>query len=186
MTMTGLAQVWVKRRLREGDFAIDATVGNGHDTLFLARAVGANGGVFGFDVQSRALEAASARLKEAGLLERVTLMLESHAEMARALVGRERHRVRAVMFNLGYLPGGDKTLTTQTGVTLRALETALGFLENGGILTAVLYPGHPEGGREAEAVSAWAKALTPPINVTLCRRWNRGDTAPYLIVVEKP
>jgi ubiquinone/menaquinone biosynthesis C-methylase UbiE len=150
---TALAQWLLKSVIAEGDRVIDATVGNGHDTRFLAECVGATGKVQGYDVQQAALD--SAKLRVAELSGRVEFFLQSHAEMA---AHAEQRSVTAVMFNLGYLPGEDHHLTTEAGETLRALEAAAGLLKTGGVLSVVCYPGHPAGATEAVAVEAWMTA----------------------------
>lgn len=145
--------------LTAGDLAIDATVGNGHDTLFLARAVGAGGTVYGFDIQEAALDTAYRRLQEEGLAGRVSLYHAGHEAMAVVLPASVQGRVKAVMFNLGYLPGGDKARTTGIHTTLAALEQARSLLAPGGAISVLAYTGHPGGRDEAEAVKAWAAAL---------------------------
>ena len=147
--------------LAEGDIAIDATVGNGHDTLFLARAVGEGGTVYGFDIQEAALDAAYRRLQEAGMARRVSLYHAGHEAMAVVLPESVRGRVKAVMFNLGYLPGGDKQRTTGINTTLAALEQARLLLAPGGAISVLAYTGHPGGREEAEAVRGWAADLSP-------------------------
>jgi len=134
---------------------IDATAGNGHDTEFLAACVGADGRVLAFDVQAAALAAARARVVAAGLAQRVDFFQESHAAMAaRAAPGT----VAAVMFNLGYLPGEDHRVVTETAATLKGLECATAVLKTGGALAVVCYPGHPGGEVEAAAVEQWFAA----------------------------
>jgi|SRR5690625_703941 len=188
MNITELTHLIVGKFLSEGDIAVDATVGNGHDTLFLARKVGVTGRVIGFDVQEAALAAARERLEhtEKNLLERVTFLRLSHAKMenglAKAGVSAEP---KAILFNLGYLPGGDKSVTTETEETLEALKTALRLLAPGGVLTAVLYAGHPEGERESAAVLEWAKGLPEDFRVYCTTLYNRSETAPKLIAIEK-
>ncbi len=147
--------------LVDGDIAIDATVGNGHDTLFLARAVGEGGTVYGFDIQEAALDTAYRRLQAEGLAVRVSLYHAGHEAMAVVLPESVRTRVKAVMFNLGYLPGGDKHRTTGINTTLAALEQALSLLAPGGAVSVLAYPGHPGGWEETEAVKAWAARLSP-------------------------
>lgn len=148
--------------LVEGDVAIDATVGNGHDTLHLAQRVGDSGLVFGFDIQKAAIETTQARLLAAGIEHRSRLYLASHETMADwvnpSLLDRQ---VRAVMFNLGYRPGGDRLLITRAETTVAALEAALKLLSPGGLMTVVLYPGHPGGARESAAVQEWVQAQVP-------------------------
>lgn len=149
----------IRAVLGPGDIAVDATVGNGHDTRFLAEAVGENGRVHGFDIQAEALSSAGARLEEAGLRNRVILLHRSHGEMAAALPAQLIAQVRAVMFNLGYLPGSDKRVITASDSTLPALEQSLELLAPGGRISVLAYTGHPGGREEAEAVKAWAGRL---------------------------
>ena len=145
--------------LRPGDIAIDATVANGHDTLFLATQVGPAGKVYGFDIQQQALDSAWQRLDAAGASGQVSLYHAGHEVMAMLLPESMEGRVKAVMFNLGYLPGGDKQRTTMTSTTLAALQTALSLLAPGGVISLLAYTGHPGGREEAERLKAWAGSL---------------------------
>ena len=134
----------------------DATVGNGHDTRFLAECVLPGGRIYGFDVQEAALESTRSRLREAGVADDlVDLLHAGHEEMETRVMGP----VAAVMFNLGYLPGGDHALTTSPGPTIAALRAAIGLLKPGGLVSVVCYQGHDGGREEADAVRAWAAAL---------------------------
>ena len=145
--------------LRPGDIAIDATVGNGHDTLFLASRVGTTGKVYGFDIQQAALDGAWQRLDAAGQAAQVALYHAGHETMGLLLPETLQGRVRAVMFNLGYLPGGDKRRTTSASTTLAALQVALGLLVPGGVISLLAYTGHAGGREEAELVKRWAAGL---------------------------
>jgi hypothetical protein len=162
--LTRLAQEFVAEALRPGDWAIDATVGNGWDTLFLTRAVGPMGRVWGCDVQVRALERTQARLAEAGL-GGVELVLACHSEMERWLPDEARGRMRGVMFNLGYLPGDgagvgdDPGPITRPDSTLAALRCALAVLATGGRMSVVCYRGHAGGALEADAVEGLVTGL---------------------------
>lgn len=149
---TELAQLLLRDVIAPGDLAVDATAGNGHDTLFLAQAVGAGGRVLAFDTQAAALESARGRVAAAGLAGRVDFHLESHANMANRTA---QGGVAAVMWNLGYLPGGDHGAITTAGETLRGLEAAARVLKAGGWMTVVCYPGHAGGDEEAAAVLHW-------------------------------
>jgi predicted methyltransferase len=148
--LTELAHAAVRAVLRPGDTAVDATAGNGRDTRFLAELVTRAGRVFGFDVQPEALARAAGAVRGLG---QVTLLARDHAELADALPPEARGRVRAVMFNLGYLPGGDKAVTTRPDSTARALAAAAEVLAPGGVLTVLAYPAHPGGAEEAAAVA---------------------------------
>jgi predicted methyltransferase len=158
--LTDLAQQRVGQVLKPGDLAIDGTAGNGHDSLFLARAVGPNGQVYAFDVQAAAIEA-TGRLLADQKIANVLLIHESHAEMGRRLPASARGRVRAVMFNLGYLPGGDHRCITQAESTTTALGQVLDWLAPKSILTVLAYPGHEGGSDDAAAVEQFVSALEP-------------------------
>lgn len=149
---TTLAHELLKPRLSDGDVVIDATAGNGHDTLFLAQCVGARGKVLVFDVQAAAIAATRQRLAQAGLLERTELYQESHAGLAERATDAS---VAAVMFNLGYLPGADHAVITAGDDTLLALDAATRVLKPAGCLSIVCYPGHAGGDEEAARVEAW-------------------------------
>ncbi|MEO7100545.1 MAG: class I SAM-dependent methyltransferase [Luteolibacter sp.] len=149
-----MAQQILRDIIREGDLVIDATAGNGHDTLFLAKCVGAAGKVLAFDVQEAAIASARAKVEKAGFGAQVEFFLESHEQMdSHTEVGS----VSAVMFNLGYLPGDDHELTTEAWSTIVALEIAAKSLKQGGVLSVVCYPGHSAGAVEAMGVESWMK-----------------------------
>ena len=165
--------------LRAGDLAIDATAGNSHDTVFLAERVGDTGKVLAFDVQAEAIAAARARV--ADLAGRVDFIHGSHVELSEHAAPGS---VAAVMFNLGYFPGGDHAVITRTGETLAALNAALVVLKPGGILTVVCYPGHPGGDEESAAVVAWCEGLEAAgIAATINRRTDTLRPSPFLVSV---
>ena len=151
---TALAQAILKPMIRLGDLVIDATAGNGHDTVFLAECVGPRGRVMAFDVQEAALVSARCRVDGTRWVE---FFHESHVTMDRHAA---EGSVAAVMFNLGFLPGEDHGLTTETGETLAALEVAARLLKPGGVLAVTCYPGHPAGAGEAMAVENWLTCRT--------------------------
>lgn len=157
-SLTAAAHERVAAQLRAGDRTIDATAGNGHDTCFLAATVGPDGAVLAFDVQPEALRSTSARLTAAGLLQRVQLVHAGHEQLRDRTPGSWHGKVGAVMFNLGYLPGGDKQFVTQAASTVPALEQAIGLLRPGGIVSLMVYRGHPGGADEARAIEDWLAA----------------------------
>jgi tRNA1(Val) A37 N6-methylase TrmN6 len=166
--------------------ALDATAGNGHDTLFLARSVGPEGEVHALDVQAPAITATHKRLEAAGVANRVRLHQVGHEALPDPIPAAERGRLRAVMFNLGYLPAGDKTLITRGTTTLPALAAAGALLAPGGRLTVVAYPGHPGGAEETEAVVGWVRDGLP--QALRCREMDAPEAtgrAPRLAVLER-
>lgn len=153
--LTRLAHSRIASALQAGDLAVDATVGNAHDTRFLAEQVGEEGHVWGFDVQPSALAAAGQALAQQGLSARVTLVEDGHQALAERLPLQAQGRLAVVMFNLGYLPGSDKQITTRAATTLPALDAAVANLRPGGLLSVLTYRGHPGGDEEAAAVASW-------------------------------
>lgn len=176
----------IEERVAAGDTVIDATVGNGVDTLFLAKCVGSNGLVFGFDIQQEALDQAEQRLLgDASVAADVQLFHRSHSEMIEAIPTQWHAQIAAIMFNLGYLPKFNHDIITRPETTLPALHASLRLLRKGGILTIVLYTGHEGGQSEADAVIEWACAL-PQQNYQVLRYqfMNQQNNPPYLIAVE--
>lgn len=184
-SLTKLAHDLLRTNLRPGDIAIDATAGNGHDTLFLARCVGRLGTVYAIDLQIAALQRTATRLAASGIpampyrrdrpesLQKdepertVRLLRGDHADLAGLIPEEHRGRVAAAVFNLGYLPGGDKNYKTSAGKTVRGIEAAVGLLAPGGAISIVAYRGHDGGREEYEAVarclSLLADLLEPPM-----------------------
>ena len=166
----------------EGDLAIDATAGNGRDVAFLAEHVGSSGMVYAFDLQKDAIEATRKLLSEKEL-ENVELHQCGHERMDERLPLEILGQVTAVTFNLGYLPGGDKSIVTQTPTTLLALRAAIDMLRPGGLLAVVAYRGHPGGSEECDAVRDELSKLTNDLSI-------EGDTvadatSPLLLVARK-
>ena len=177
-----LAHLFLRERVKPGDRVVDATCGNGNDTLLMARLVGPNGKVLAFDLQEEALAATRTLLAGAGVEDRVELVSAGHERLAE-VVGEP---LAAVVFNLGYLPGGDKGIITRPATTIAALNAALEILLPGGLLLMVIYTGHTGAAAEEETVLSRVSALDPrTYNVWTSRQANRPPTAPYLVVVEK-
>ena len=145
--------------VRHGDIVVDATMGNGFDTLFLSEQVGASGMVYAFDIQVSAINKTRLLLDGKGVLERVRLIHDDHANMVQYLSSDGATSIRCAMFNLGYLPGSDKGLQTTPESTLNALNAALKHLKSSGVISILAYTGHSGGREEAEAIKLWAKAL---------------------------
>ena len=177
-----LSHLFLRCFLRDGQCAVDATCGNGHDTLLLAALVGEHGHVWGFDIQQQAIAETSRRLAEAKLSSRVTLLRSGHEELAQHVAVQ----VQAVLFNLGYCPGGDRTIITRPETTACALEQSLSLLAAGGIVLVTIYPGHNGGSAEQSVVEGWAAGLDPrAFHCWRMGQTNVTDTAPYLLLIQK-
>ena len=189
MTRISLAETahqLIIEQLKTGDAVIDATLGNGHDALFLAQTIGATGQLFGFDIQEAALNNSRERLQTQQIQTSVTLFQASHAEMLTLIPQQWHGKIQAIMFNLGYLPGADKTLITQAASTLQALAAATQLLAEQGVLTVMAYPGHAGGDQESEQLAAWCQQLTTQqFSCQIILSHHDKPTAPRLFVIRK-
>ena len=179
------AVTFVHRVLRDvivpGSVVIDATIGNGWDTALMARLVGAEGMVYGFDIQPIALEVTKKRLTN--VAAQVRLMLIGHEEMLQMVDKEHQGKVKAVTFNLGYLPGGDRDITTQVETTKRAIEQARRLLAPDGVITIVCYR-HAEGQRELDSVRAQLSEWSQEFNTcTETIFLNQAGNPPVVFVV---
>lgn len=186
LSLVQQAHQLITTALQAGDVAIDATVGNGHDTLFLANTVGVTGKVYGFDIQQQALDSAWQRLDAAGVSGQVSLYHAGHETLGFVLPPSIVGKVKVVMFNLGYLPGGDKQRTTASSTTLAALQASISLLAPGGVISLLAYTGHPGGREEAELVKAWAAGLPQDLfAVSLAVPPSEQGNAPEWLVVRR-
>jgi predicted methyltransferase len=186
VSILSFAHQLIEARVQPGEIVIDATAGNGVDTVFLSRLVGSAGVVHAFDIQSHALEQTALRLAAEQPDSDVRLHLCSHAELLERVPQEQHGKVAAVMYNLGYLPGQDHAVITTASSTLPALDASAQLLRRGGVITIVLYTGHPGGMEEAEAVEAWAAALPQKeFQVLQYRFLNQKNHPPYVIAIEK-
>ena len=177
-----LARDVLERAVQPGDTVIDATMGNGHDTLMLCEAVGPEGKVYAFDIQEAAVAETGKLLQTHGMADRARLIRSGHEHMREFV----KEPVRAVVFNLGWLPGGDHAVTTHWETTSRAVQAALELLQSGGVLVICAYPGHAEGDRERQELTGMLGGLNNrEYNVLRQQFLNAGAGAPECFVVQK-
>lgn len=170
------------KTVREGDTVVDATAGNGGDTLFLAQLAGPSGKVYSFDIQQAALDRTLQRLEDAGAADRVSLVCDGHQNMTRYIKGN----VKAVMFNLGYLPGGDHSVGTRAEVTVEALEKAMELLEVNGIITVVVYYGGDSGFGEKDRIMEYITHIDYKKYAVMKSEFvNQVNCPPILVCIEK-
>ncbi|MCK8817998.1 class I SAM-dependent methyltransferase [Natroniella sulfidigena] len=168
-------------QLFEGANVVDATVGNGNDTEFLAELVGDEGQVWGFDIQQQAIETTKDKLAESGLLKQVTLIQDGHQKLASYI----NEEVDGILFNLGYLPGADKKITTTVETTLQAVKAGLEILTKGGVMIIVIYTGHQAGKKEAEVLLEYAQDLNyKEYNVLHYHFINQAKKPPETVVIK--
>ncbi|KPU28122.1 SAM-dependent methyltransferase [Caloranaerobacter sp. TR13] len=179
---TDIAKRIVEERVKEGDIVIDATIGNGYDTVFLAKLVGKTGKVYGFDIQSKAIENTKAKLIESTLTERVILIKDSHENIDRYV----KEKIDLVIFNLGYLPGGDHEITTKPNSTIKALKKSLDILKENGIIVLVIYHGHEMGKIEKNIIEQYVRELNQKKYTVIKFEFiNQINNPPLIIAIEK-
>jgi 16S rRNA C1402 N4-methylase RsmH len=186
MRLIEVAHRWLEDVIKQGDMVVDATLGNGFDALFLAQQVGKEGCLYAFDVQKQAVEASKARLENEHCEKH--LLLQGHQYMLASIPPIHHGHIKAMMFNLGWLPNSDKSIVTHSDTTLTALEQSLKLLCHGGRLSVMVYPGHEGGDREAVAVIDWSSQLSESYlcnKIEATKRGNLKRPAPILLHIEK-
>ncbi len=178
------ARLLLEKALTPGDVAIDGTMGNGHDTLFLAKLVGETGHVYSIDIQESALEQTRARLEENGKSSNVTLIHTGHEHVkSRIPDGTE---IAGAIFNLGYLPGGDKEIITTAPTTISSVEQILEMMKPEGIIVLVIYHGHPGGDIERDEILRFARAIPQDTAHVLEYKFlNQQNNPPFIVAIEK-
>ena len=159
MRLTDLAHDYLSAQLQPGDWALDATAGNGHDTAYMANLVGATGHIIAIDIQSDAITATRERLEKANCLAQAELHVADHAQALHSLCSQYAQTISAITFNLGYLPGSDKSIQTIPESTLAALRSASELLKPNGLLLVTAYRGHDGGLSEADSVAKWMQQV---------------------------
>lgn len=173
----------LKQYLKPDSTAIDATVGNGNDFLFLMKQVGNNGTVIGFDIQKDAIKTTQEKIDSNKLTTKTQLILDGHEKMIDYI---DPETVHAIVFNLGYLPKGDKTIITKPDTTIKAIEAGLTLLVRGGLMTIMVYHGHDGGSEEKEAVETFLETLDQKeYTVMKYTPLNQINHPPYLLMVQK-
>jgi predicted methyltransferase len=176
----------LKKAIKPGDIVVDATVGNGHDTVFLAELVGENGKVYGFDVQKGAILASKERLAQQGLSERVAIFHEGHEHLSRRIPSEHHGKVSAAIFNLGYLPGSDKTIVTRPETTIAATRKLLEIMAPEGIIILVIYHGHNGGATERDSLLAFCQKIDQKTAHVLQYQFiNQQNHPAFIVAIEK-
>ena len=182
-----LAHHYWSKLIEIGDTVVDATCGNGHDTLKLCQLALSKdkGKVYAFDIQAEAIAAAKEHLAahlSNEVQKKIEFQLRSHATFPESL---NKQSVKLFVYNLGYLPGGDKAKTTLQDTTLQSLQHAAQLLAPAGAICVTCYPGHAEGAKEQESVLTFAAAL-PPNEWSCCHHvWTNRTLAPSLLLIQK-
>jgi predicted methyltransferase len=182
LNATRLAQTLLLPKIASAKCLVDATAGNGKDTLFLAKNSLQDGVVYGFDIQSQAIEATRKRLSEHQLADKVKLILDSHINFGNYITTP----IDVAMFNLGYLPGECHEMMTMAKTTVVALTAVVQQLAVGGMISVVAYPGHEQGQEENIVVRNYIMTLSAKIFTVICIDMiNHTNNPPILYLIEK-
>ncbi len=182
MSLTDKAHQIISQKFNSINLGIDATCGNGFDTLFLARLCSESGKVLSFDIQEEALEIAKNKIDKTGFLENVEFIHDGHENMSEYI----KDKADVVMFNLGYLPKSDKNISTKTVTTIIALDSAIILLSDRGLITIICYPGHKEGKEETNEIKKYIGGLDKKqFSTTEYLSESPDDTTLVLYILEK-
>ncbi|MBO3443083.1 class I SAM-dependent methyltransferase [Clostridium sp. CCUG 7971] len=180
--VTDINKLYLEQVIKEGDIVVDATMGNGYDTKYLAQKVGENGFVYSFDIQEDAIKSTQKKLVKENLQDRVKLILDGHENMDKYIEGK----VSCVLFNLGYLPRCEHMIITKPNTTIKAIKHSLSLLKPHGVVSIAIYTGHPGGMEEKNSVYEFVKYLDQSeFNVLECGFINQINNPPQLVLIEK-
>lgn len=175
----------IEEAVNKGETVIDATCGNGHDTVFLSNVVGENGHVYGFDIQEQAILKTQEKLAS-HKIKNATIIKDSHSNAIHHLTVDQLTSLGGAIFNLGYLPGSDKGIVTKSETTILAIEGILSHLKENGIVVLVVYHGHAGGSVEKQNIMEYAHQLNQEQYSVLYYGFiNQKNTPPFIIAIEK-
>ena len=194
--VTEFAHKFIEEQVKSGDTCIDATAGNGNDTEFLCTLVGENGRVYAFDIQQEALEHTRERLEKKGLENRAILLLCGHEYMKEKIVDCKKRKedgkqetaeeISCIVFNFGYLPGGDHALGTKAETSICAIRQGLELLKKGGMMSLCIYSGGDTGFEEKDAILEYVRTLDSKKYLVICSQWyNRENDPPIPVQIYK-
>jgi len=182
-TITQWVQSLIRMYIEPGDVCVDATAGNGHDTLFLCQQVGISGKVFAFDIQEQAIANTSNLLGQKISFQNYDLICDSHVNMSRYI---ELESVDFIMFNLGYMPGGNHSISTNGETTIEAIRNGFSLLKKGGIMSVCIYSGGDSGFEEKNQVLPFLETLDEKrYTVIRCDYINRKNNPPIPVMIQK-
>ena len=177
-----ISKMICKQKLNNGDTAVDCTMGNGNDTVFLCRLVGQEGKVYAFDIQEAAEVNTRKKLEDLNYLERSEIILDGHQNIDHYV----KEHIQLAIFNLGYLPKGNHEITTKKESTIEAVQKCLDLLKPNGIILLIIYPGHENGKVEKEGLHSFTSKLNQKeYNVASISFTNQINNPPELICIER-
>jgi len=179
--ITSYIQHFIQEHVKEGDFCIDATAGNGNDTLFLCQLTGKSGKVLAFDIQKIALDCTKKLLGKHGC--RAELIMDTHVNMGKYV---KKETVDCIVFNFGYLPKGNHAICTKPESSIAAIEAGLSLLKKDGIMTLCIYSGGDSGFQEKDVLLSYLKTLDfKKYLVIVSSYYNRPNCPPIPVIIQK-
>ena len=173
----------IRSQIPEGGVYVDATMGNGHDTLFLCEMAGENGSVWAFDIQDQAVEATGNLLFRNGYDKNIHLIKDGHENMDRYL---QEQTADVICFNFGYLPGGDHSIATHARTSVTAIEKGLTILKSGGMMSLCIYSGGDTGFEEKDHILQYIKELPSAMYTVIVNEYyNRRNHPPLPVFIFK-
>ena len=180
--ITEVNKIFLEKVIQKGDVVIDATMGNGYDTVYLGNLVGENGKVYAFDVQEEAIISTRKKVIRDNMEDRVELILDGHENLDKYV----EENVSCIVFNLGYLPRAKHVIITKPNTTLEAIKKGLNLLKSNGIMSIAAYIGHEGGLEEKNHICKYLDNLDQKeYNVLHMEFTNQINNPPQLILVEK-
>ena len=157
---------------------VDMTLGNGHDALFLLDDIRV-GYLYGFDIQDEAIEKSKKLL---GPRDNLSIIKDSHENLDKYI----KEEINLAVYNLGYLPGSNKIITTRAESTIKSLEILLEKLAKNGRVIITVYYGHDEGKIEERSLDSYIKALDPKEYAIMKISYpNKENSPPYILIIDK-
>ena len=179
----GLVRSFLRRHVREGALCIDATAGRGRDTVFLSELTGESGHVVALDIQNEAVESTRRLIDERGFGGTAEAFCDDHANIGHYA---SEDTVDCIVFNLGWLPGGDHSVFTRAGSSVAAIGEGLRLLRSGGVMSVCIYYGRENGTGERDAVLEYLRGVDPSrYTVVVCKFANRANCPPIPVFIIK-
>ncbi len=173
----------ISEHVSAGAFCIDATAGRGKDTLFLAKLTGHSGRVLAFDIQQDAVDLTRVLIHENGFDDMTEVFLDSHSNMA---AYAEPGTVDCIVFNFGWLPGGDHNIFTRKETSIAAMSAGLELLKPGGLMSLTVYYGRNNGYEERDAILGFLRGLDDQLYTVIVMDFvNRINDPPFPVVILK-
>lgn len=179
-----LINIRINEVVKSDSIVLDATLGNGNDTYKLLNILDSNGKLYGFDIQKEALNNTRQKIEKIKNLasKDYRLILDSHENLDRYI----NYKLDYVIYNLGYLPGGDKSITTLAESTIKSVKKSMDLLNNNGLINIVVYHGHAQGKDEKRSIEAFLKEINQDKYHILKHEFiNQKNNPPILYEIEK-